>query len=74
MIEREYAVIYERISGGGWSAYVPDLPGIGVGADTRPETEKLVREGIRIYIEELRSLGEPIPEPNSYIETIRISA
>ena len=27
---REYAVIYERASDGGWGAYVPDLPGLGV--------------------------------------------
>ena len=74
MMEREYAVIYERIPGGGWSAYVPDLPGIGVGAETRPETEQLIREGIRIYIEEMQALGEPIPEPNSYIATVKIPA
>jgi len=72
MREREYTVVFEQIHGGGWSAFVPDLPGLGVGADTREEAEKLIRDGVRVYIEELTALGEPIPEPSSFTTTVKI--
>ena len=43
---REYTVIYERAKDGGWGAYVPDLPGLGVVGDTREEAHQLIVEGI----------------------------
>jgi len=58
----EYAVIYER-SRTGWSAYCPDLPGLGVAGKSRRETERLIREGIELHIESLREHGEPVPAP-----------
>ena len=42
---KEYAVVFEKTSNG-WSAYAPDLPGLGVAAATIEETEQLIREGI----------------------------
>lgn len=39
----KYHVIYEQ-SAKGWSAYSPDLPGLGAGAETLEETKKLIRE------------------------------
>jgi hypothetical protein len=40
---KEYAVIFERTTTG-WSAYVPDLPGLGVAGPTYEATEQLIRE------------------------------
>jgi predicted RNase H-like HicB family nuclease len=37
---REYIVIYERAKDGGWGAYAPDLPRLGVVGDTLEEVEK----------------------------------
>lgn len=62
---RDYLVIYERGKGGGWGAYAPDLPGLGVAAETQEEVEVLIRDGIKIYIEELLEDGLPIPEPTT---------
>lgn len=62
---REYLVIYERTADGGWGAYAPDLPGLGVIGDTFEETEILIREGIAIHIECLLEDGLPIPEPTT---------
>jgi predicted RNase H-like HicB family nuclease len=69
---REYTVIIERGKDGGWGAYAPDLPGLGVVADTREEVETLIREGVKIHIEALREEGFPVPEPASFAELVSV--
>jgi predicted RNase H-like HicB family nuclease len=71
---RDYLVIYERGKDGGWGAYAPDLPGLGVAAETREEVTALIRDGIKIYIEELLEDGLPIPEPITQAELISVAA
>jgi len=71
---REYTVIYERASDGGWGAYVPDLPGLGVIGDTREEAHQLIVDGIKLHIAGLEEDGLPIPEPASYAELVSVSA
>ncbi|MBV9819063.1 MAG: type II toxin-antitoxin system HicB family antitoxin [Solirubrobacterales bacterium] len=58
----EYLVVIEH-EGDSWGAYCPDLPGLGVVADTRQEAEQLIREAITFHLEGLRDAGEPIPKP-----------
>jgi predicted RNase H-like HicB family nuclease len=71
---REYTVIYERANDGGWGAYVPDLPGLGVIGDTREEAHQLIVDGIKLHIAGLEEDGLPIPEPTSYAELVRVHA
>ena len=70
---REYAVIFERMSTG-WSAYVPDLPGLGVTGSTFEETEQFIREGTELHIEGLCADGEAIPEPTTRVARMPIPA
>jgi predicted RNase H-like HicB family nuclease len=69
---REYTVIIERGKDGGWGAYAPDLPGLGIVADTREEAETLIREGIAIHIAGLIEEGLPVPEPSSSAELVSV--
>jgi predicted RNase H-like HicB family nuclease len=69
----QYAVVFEKTSTG-WSAYAPDLPGLGVAAATIEETEELIREGIEFHIECLREDGLPIPAPATQVRQIAIPA
>jgi predicted RNase H-like HicB family nuclease len=71
---RDYLVIFERGKDGGWGAYAPDLPGLGVAAETREEVEVLIRDGIKIYIDELREDGLPIPAAATTAERITVAA
>ena len=48
-----YQVIYERTPTG-WSAYAPDLPGLGGGAESREEMERLMSEAIPMHLEALK--------------------
>jgi predicted RNase H-like HicB family nuclease len=71
---REYLVIFERGKDGGWGAYAPDLPGLGVVGDSREDAAQLIREGIAIHIAGLREDGLPIPEPITTAERISVAA
>jgi predicted RNase H-like HicB family nuclease len=71
---KEYTVIYERADDGGWGAYVPDLPGLGVIGATFEETDQLIREGIGLHIRGLIEDGLPVPEPVTQSARIAIPA
>ena len=70
---KEYAAVFEQTSNG-WSAYTPDLPGLGVAGATFEETEQLLREGIEFHIEGLHEDGLPIPEPHTQVKRLAIPA
>jgi predicted RNase H-like HicB family nuclease len=69
---REYVVVYERAASN-YSAYAPDLPGCVAAAETIEETEALMKEAIRLYLETLLEEGEQIPEPQTYARTIQVA-
>ena len=73
MTHRQYAIVVERAEGN-YSAYAPDLPGVVAAGDSVEETERLMREAIALYLEELRAAGEPIPEPTSIARTVEVVA
>jgi predicted RNase H-like HicB family nuclease len=70
---KEYAAVFERTSTG-WSAYVPDLPGLGVAAKTLPQTKQLLRESIEMDIAGMREDGLPIPKPQTQVMHLTIPA
>jgi len=68
-----YAVVFEKTETR-WSAYAPDLPGLGVAGASLEETEQLMREGIEFHNEGLRADGEPVPEPTTCVTEIPVPA
>ena len=69
---KKYLVIFEHTSTG-YSAYVPDLPGLAAFGETRAEAEQNAREGIAFHIEGLLLEGLPIPEPNTESATLEVA-
>jgi predicted RNase H-like HicB family nuclease len=67
---REYAVIIEKARNN-WSAYAPDLPGLGVTGATPAEVEKLIREGIDFHLEAMLEDGDPIPDATTRTLTVK---
>lgn len=65
-----YAVVYETGSEGGYSAYVPDLPGCVAAARTLEKTRELMEEAIEFHIEGMRMHGEIVPKPSSFAEML----
>jgi predicted RNase H-like HicB family nuclease len=66
-----YAVILEKTATG-YSAYPPDLPGVGAAGETIEEVVGLIREAIKLHVEGMLADGVPIPEP-SRVEYVDIS-
>jgi len=66
-----YLVVYEK-SAAGWGAYVPDLPGLGIAAETLDEAKELIREAIDFHLEGMREHGDQIPVPSATTEYITI--
>jgi predicted RNase H-like HicB family nuclease len=70
----EYVVVLEQAEAS-WGAYCPDVPGVGVVADTREEAEQLIREALELHVTELRAHGEPVPPATAVGATrVRVSA
>jgi predicted RNase H-like HicB family nuclease len=67
-----FAVVFEKTATG-WSAYAPDLPGLGVAGSTIDETRQLVREAIEMHIDDLRATGQPIPPAASQTDYVEVA-
>lgn len=70
----EYVVIYEQADDGGWGAYSPDLDGCVALGDSREEVEQNMREGIALYLDELRRRGQPVPQPRNFAGVVSVPA
>lgn len=74
MTHQIYTVLLEEAPDGGWSAHVPDLPTILVGADSREEAAALAREAITLYIEDMRQQGLTVPAPHTFALDVEVAA
>jgi len=52
--EMNFDVVLEKQEEGGYTAYVPSLPGCISEGNTKSETMKNIREAISLYLEETR--------------------
>ncbi|MFZ1134397.1 MAG: type II toxin-antitoxin system HicB family antitoxin [Candidatus Korobacteraceae bacterium] len=66
-----FAAVYEKTPNG-WSAYAPDVPGLGVAGATKVETRRLLREAIVLHLEDLRASGQPTPKPRSQTDYLDV--
>jgi predicted RNase H-like HicB family nuclease len=63
----DYRVKVEALTpedGGGFLAWVPDLPGCSSDGETIAEAVQNVQQAIKEWIEEAERLGAPIPLPS----------
>ena len=66
-----YAVIYEGTPSG-FSAYVPDLPGVAAAGSSRDETRELLRKAVAWHIEAMLVDGQPVPLPTTGAEELEL--
>ena len=71
--EAEYFVVYEKTDTG-YSAYVPDLPGCVSTGSTLAATREHMQEAIRGHLATMREFGDPIPQPTTIAEPMRVPA
>ena len=66
-----YAIVIEGTLGE-YSAFVPDLPGCVVAADTLDEIRHEMQQAIRFHIEGLQDDNLPIPEPTTVVDYVEM--
>lgn len=60
---RRYTVLLQpEPEEGGYSVFVPALPGCHTQGETLDEALENVKDAIRLYLEDMAAQGEPIPE------------
>lgn len=74
MIPRRYKVILEHESSGGFSVFVPSLPGCASQGETQAEALANVREAIEAYILGLQDDHLPIPPDDTILTEVEVSA
>ena len=68
-----YPITIER-EGGQYYAYSEDLPGVYGLGDSIDAAKSSMLEGIRLYIEECKKDGKPIPTARTvYTETVSVA-
>ncbi|MBI2873419.1 MAG: type II toxin-antitoxin system HicB family antitoxin [Chloroflexi bacterium] len=73
MADYQFTVVIERDEDGMYVVSVPALPGCHTQGGSREEALENIREAIRLYIDALRDLGEPIPVEVG-LEKVRVVA
>ena len=70
---KRYAVVMEE-GPTSWGAHVPDLPMCFATGATREEVRALIEQGIRLYLESLRSDGVEAPVAKTFVEEVEVAA
>jgi len=68
-----YKVVFEPAEEGGYTAYVPSLPGCISEGDTYREAQKNIKEAIEGWIQVSRKFGDEIPRSDVIIDTIAVA-
>jgi len=60
--QHEFGVAFEPQDEGGYTAYVPDLPGCVSEGDTLEEATAMIQEGMALYLDSRRERGWSLPK------------
>jgi len=63
-----YKILLKKESEGGFTVFVPSLPGCITYGDTLDEAIEKAKEAIELYIESLKAHGEEIPTEENLLE------
>jgi predicted RNase H-like HicB family nuclease len=69
---RRFTVILEPEADGGFSAWVPDLPGCASQGETREEVMGNIREAIECHLAGLLADGLPVPAPRALVDAVDV--
>lgn len=73
MTARLYPIVIEQ-TGTGYSAYSPDVPGCAAVGDTEEETRLSFQDALVSHFQAMREVGEPIPEPHTWVAYVEVAA
>ena len=64
----QFKILLQKEPEGAYTASVPRLPGCITYGDSIDEAIEMAKEAIELYIEELKSRGESIPDDSETLE------
>ena len=67
-MQHTYKIMLHKEPDGGYTATVPALPGCITFGEDVDEAIAMAKDAIKLYIEELQSRGEEIPDDNNTLE------
>ena len=67
----KYAILIEKGSHN-YSAYIPDVPGCVATGTTLEEVKQQMQEALEFHLEGLREDAEPIPEPTTLCDYVKV--
>ena len=67
-MNRTYKINLRKEVEGGYTVFVPSLPGCITYGDTVDEAIEMAKEAIELYIEELQDRGEQVPDDSNVLE------
>jgi len=67
-MNRTYKINLRKEEDGGYTVFVPSLPGCITYGETVDEAIDMAKEAIELYIEELQDRGESIPDDSNMLE------
>ena len=67
-MNRTYRINLKKEEEGGYTVFVPSLPGCITYGETVDEAIDMAKEAIELYIEELQDRGESVPDDSNVLE------
>jgi Uncharacterized conserved protein len=61
-----YTVVFQKEKEGGYTVFVPMLPGCVSYGRNLEEAKKMIEDAIKLYLESLIAHNEEIPEENAF--------
>lgn len=68
IMNRTYKILLKKEEEGGYTVFVPSLPGCITYGETVDESISMAKEAIELYLEELEERGEFIPDDSNVLE------
>lgn len=60
----EYMVVFEKEPEGGYSVWVPELPGCASQGETFEEAQMMIKEAIELYLEDMNDEDKQLYKSN----------
>ena len=67
-MNRTYRINLRKEEEGGYTVFVPSLPGCITYGETVDEAIEMAKEAIELYIEELQDRGDYVPDDSNVLE------
>ena len=68
VMNRTYKIILRKEDEGGYTVFVPSLPGCITYGENVDEAISMAKEAIELYLEELEDRGEIVPDDSNVLE------